>query len=418
MNGKILVGGIVFAGGAASSVYANADFLKDAKASLDTRNFYMSRDFRQDNAPQSKAEEWAQGFLLRYESGFTAGTVGFGFDALGLVGVKLDSSPDRSGTGLLLRDREAPRKAKDEYGELGVTAKVRVSKTVLKVGTLTPKLPLLQANDSRLLPQTFRGGQVNSLDVSGLTLDVGRLTEVNQRDSTDNEDISISTVGVKNFKPRQRASDNFDFANLSYRWTDQLTTSYGYGHLDNVYDQHVFTLNHVIPISGKSSFKSDVRFARSTELNSSQVDNRALQALFTYTLGSQAFGVGYQQMSGDSGYAYISGTDAFLVNFVQVNDFGNVSERSWQVRYDYNFAAVGVPGLTFMTRYLTGDNIDLGPNRPEGKEWERDTDIAYVIQSGPLKNFGLKWRNATVRSTNFGSDIDENRLILSYSIPL
>ncbi|MDH4555112.1 OprD family porin, partial [Pseudomonas sp. BN417] len=74
---------------------AQAEFIKDSKASLELRNFYFNRDFRQDNAPQSKAEEWAQGFLLRYESGFTEGTVGVGVDALGLLGVKLDSSPDR-----------------------------------------------------------------------------------------------------------------------------------------------------------------------------------------------------------------------------------------------------------------------------------------------------------------------------------
>ncbi|MDA8486663.1 OprD family porin, partial [Pseudomonas resinovorans] len=54
----------------------------------------------------------------------------------------------------------------------------------------------------------------------------------------------------------------------------------------------------------------------------------------------------------------------------------------------------------------------------DGKEWERDTDIAYVVQSGPLKNLGLKWRNATVRTTHFGNDLDENRLILSYTLPL
>jgi hypothetical protein len=47
-----------------------------------------------------------------------------------------------------------------------------------------------------------------------------------------------------------------------------------------------------------------------------------------------------------------------------------------------------VPGLTFMTRNINGSNIDLGSNRPEGKEWERDTDIGYVVQSGPLKNVG------------------------------
>ena len=71
-----------------------------------------------------------------------------------------------------------------------------------------------------------------------------------------------------------------------------------------------------------------------------------------------------------------------------------------------------------MTRYVNGDNIDQGVvGASEGKEWERDTDIAYVIQDGPLKNVGFKLRNATVRS-NFGNDLDENRFIVSYMLPL
>ncbi|WP_342245113.1 OprD family outer membrane porin, partial [Pseudomonas sp. OTU5201] len=40
---------------------AQAEFIKDSKASLELRNFYFNRDFRQDNAAQAKAEEWAQG---------------------------------------------------------------------------------------------------------------------------------------------------------------------------------------------------------------------------------------------------------------------------------------------------------------------------------------------------------------------
>ncbi len=38
-------------------------------------------------------------------------------------------------------------------------------------------------------------------------------------------------------------------------------------------------------------------------------------------------------------------------------------------------------------------------------------------QEGALKNLGVRWRNATVRS-NFANDIDENRLIVSYTLPL
>ncbi|NWD91889.1 OprD family outer membrane porin, partial [Pseudomonas sp. K5002] len=82
-----------------SPLVAHADFIQDSKASLDLRNFYMNRDFRQANAPQNKADEWAQGFVLRLESGYTEGVVGFGVDALGEMGLKLDSSRDRRGTG-------------------------------------------------------------------------------------------------------------------------------------------------------------------------------------------------------------------------------------------------------------------------------------------------------------------------------
>ena len=77
-----------------------ADFIKDSNADLDLKNYYFNRDYRED-AGQSKREEWAQGFILNLKSGFTEGTVGLGVDVVGMLGLKLDSSPDRSGSGLL-----------------------------------------------------------------------------------------------------------------------------------------------------------------------------------------------------------------------------------------------------------------------------------------------------------------------------
>src|SRR5690606_21245799 len=115
---------------------AQAAFFEDTKASLELRNFYFNRDFREDPG-QSKAEEWAQGFILRVESGYTEGTVGFGVDALGLLGVKLDSGKGRAGTQLLPGAYGAG--APDDYSELGLAAKAKVSETVLKVGTLQIK---------------------------------------------------------------------------------------------------------------------------------------------------------------------------------------------------------------------------------------------------------------------------------------
>lgn len=397
---------------------ACADFLQDSKSSLELRNYYFNRDFRQSGVAQSKAEEWAQGFILRLESGYTDGMLGVGFDAIGLVGVKLDSSPDRSGTGLLNTERGPGGRAEDDYGELGLTGKLRLARSTLKVGTLLPRMPVVMYNDSRLLPQTFRGAWLNSADLDNLSLDLGRLDQTNLRNSSDNEDMSVFNGGSRNIRLGSHAtSDRFDFAGATYRWVPALSTAYHYGELEGIYQQHYLTLNHKWTISEGQTLNSDLRWARSLDEGNSNVDNSALGAMLTYSARGHAVGLGYQRMSGDTGFANINGTDGYLVNLVQINDFGNQDERSWQARYDYNFAAVGIPGLTFMTRYLSGDDVTVRNRAEGGKEWERDSELGYVIQSGPLKDLGLKWKNASARS-NFSSDIDENRLIVTYSLAL
>ena len=138
--------------------------------------------------------------------------------------------------------------------------------------------------------------------------------------------------------------------------------------------------------------------------------------MVSYALGGHKFSAGWQQLTGDSAFPYVDGADPYLVNFVQINDFANADERSWQARYDYNFAALGVPGLTFLTRYISGDNVSRASGG-EGKEWERDTELKYVVQNGPLKNVAVRLRNATFRS-NFARDADEVRLLVSYSVAL
>lgn len=422
---------------------AQAAFIEDSKASLELRNFYMNRDFRHDDqkhksinnptnqagkyqvgqARQSKAEEWAQGFLLRYESGFTEGTVGVGVDAYGFTGFKLDSGGGTSNTGLLPRGK-SDNKAPSSFGQIGAAAKFRISDTTLRAGTLMPKLPVVSSGDGRLIPQTFQGMQLTSQDVTNLTLSLGQLERDNQRNSTNNEPMTISLHSsakrdtTQYAKTNKNTSSKFNFASGSYKWNDQLTTGYHYGQLDGVYKQHILNGVYILPIAEGQSLKADVRFARTSEDDNSGIDNKAISGMLTYQLGYNSFGLGYQKMSGDTGYAYLTLTDPHLVNYVQVRDFAATDEKSWQARYDYNFAGLGIPGLNLMTRYLKGSNIYMGKNVSRGSEWERDTDIGYVFQEGPLKNLGVKWRNSTVRSDISVGKVDENRLIVSYTIPL
>lgn len=413
----------VAAGTLGLSQMAFADLVGDTKVSLEARNFYFNRDFRQGNSDvpkpaRSKSEEWAQGFILRMNSGFTEGTVGFGADAIGMFGFKLDSGDGTAGSGLLVPDRSSGG-SQDNYSDLAVAAKAKISNSTLRVGQMQFKNAAIASSDGRLLPQVFEAGHIVSQEIDGLMLEAAHVREVNNRDSGDYQDISIATGGRRGVTTTGGATtDSFDFIGGTYKLTKELTGGYYYSNLDELYKQHSFNLVHVLPLGDKQSLKTDVRYARSTDDgNRSNVDNKSFGAMITYGLDGHAFGLGYQKMSGDTGFAYISGTDPFLVNYVQISDFANKDEKSYQARYDFNFASIGIPGLTFMTRYLTGDNVDRGRTASEGREWERNTELMYVFQEGALKNLGVRWRNATVRS-NFASDIDENRLIVSYTLPL
>lgn len=396
--------------GLAISPVAMAGFIEDSKGSLELRNHYLNRDFRQSGAPQAKAEEWGQGFTARLESGFTEGAVGVGLDAIGELGIKLDSSRDRRGTGLLPYGPTSHEPV-DDYSELGLTAKLRASKSTLRLGTLQPTLPVATYNDTRLLSATFQGGMLTSQEIDGLTFNGGRLTRANLRDSSSRDDIGYGAA----------TSDAFDFAGGSYAINPQLAVSYYYGKLEDIYRQQFVGLVHSLPLGGGFSLRSDLRYFDSREdgqRRAGVIDNRNFNGMLSLSHGGHRVSTAWQRMSGDSAFPFLNGGDPYSVNLVTFNTFTRAEEDAWQLRYDYDFVALGIPGLSFMTRYVDGRNARTATG-DHGEEWERDSDLAYVVQSGPLKNLSLRWRNVTFRSGNgLTTDVDENRLILGYTLAL
>ncbi|MNE67955.1 Porin-like protein NicP precursor [compost metagenome] len=76
-----------------------------------------------------------------------------------------------------------------------------------------------------------------------------------------------------------------------------------------------------------------------------------------------------------------------------------------------------MPGLLFSTRYAKGKQARVAGFAGEGREWERDVDLSYTLQSGPFKDVSMRWRTAQVKS-NYQRDSTENRLLLSYAVKL
>ncbi|MBK5437553.1 OprD family porin [Pseudomonas sp. TH32] len=392
---------------------AEGGFIEGSTATLQARNYYFSRDFSDivGANKQSKAEEWGQGFILTYKSGYTPGPVGFGLDALGTLGLKLDSSPDRTNTGLLpvKGDGSAP----DDYSRLGLTFKARFSKTELKVGELQPNLPVLAFSDIRLLPPSYQGVSVSSGEIAGLTLQAGHLTTTSLRNEAGDEKM-IAMLG--HVPQRGAESDAFNYVGGDYAFnTNRTTLSYWRGQLKDIYRQDFVGLKHSQPMGdwvlGANLGYYDAREDGDKLLG--KIDNQAFFSLLSAKHGGHIFYVGYQAMYGDSAFPRVFANISPLGNEVPTYEFAYTDERSWQARYDYDFAALGIPGLTTTVRYITGNNVTTGAGY-EGKDRERDLDIGYVVQSGTLSGLGIRVRNVMARS-NYRSDIDENRLILSYT---
>uniref|UniRef100_UPI00200D0B87 OprD family outer membrane porin n=1 Tax=Pseudomonas sp. MWU13-2105 TaxID=2935074 RepID=UPI00200D0B87 len=83
---------LFFTGAGVNLAHAtDTGFLEQSSAVLQTRNYFFSRDFSAlHGSTQSLSQEWAQGFILNFASGYTPGPIGFGVDAIGKFGIKLD----------------------------------------------------------------------------------------------------------------------------------------------------------------------------------------------------------------------------------------------------------------------------------------------------------------------------------------
>ncbi|TLP72667.1 OprD family porin [Pseudomonas nitroreducens] len=391
---------------------AQADLIDDSRLDTTLRNFYMLRDYRQDNAPQSQAGSWSQAVLARFSSGFSEGTIGVGVDFTGFYALKLDGGAGTSNDSNLPYDRTTGEPV-DDFSRGGATLKLRYSKTTLKVGLLEPRLPVIFQDDVRVLPQTFQGVMLESKESDRFKFTAAQLWNTSTRASSDRESFYLAT------RPASQDSNKLNLGGVDAQWTPGLSTSYYFAQLEDIYDQHYVGANFKQSVGENTALLGTLSYFHNEESGQAlagRIDNRAYGARLGVKHGGHMLSATYQRMLGEDMFPMLLGNtpQPYLVNWVTNGGFFWAQERSYQLRYDYDFASLGLPGLTLMTRYTKGTDISR-PGQSDGHEYERDTDVGYTIQSGPLKTLSFLMRTSTVRSS-YASDYDEVRFITSYPL--
>ncbi|MHC8409946.1 OprD family porin [Pseudomonas sp. Hz4] len=400
----------------ASSQEESKGFFEDQSLNVHSRMLYMNRDFKNNpSTSQSYREETGLGVRTKYESGFTQGTVGFGVDALVNSIVKLDSGRGRTGNGMFGRDSEG--RPEDTQSKAGGAVKFRLSDTVLKYGNQYVASPVFSTDDSRLMPEVATGTIITSKEIKGLELSAGRFTALSSQTGTGRDSIN---------GPHNPGLTSANIAGATYQFTDNFVAGVAASDVDDYFKKQYVNANYTLPINEDQSLNFDFNGYRSKSQGqelSGDVDNRIWSLAAAYSIGAHKFTVAHQRSTGDTGYVYgvDGGGTIFLANSIQYSDFNGQDERSWQARYDLNMKSYGVPGLSFMTRYVRGDNITTGAE--EGKEHEFDFETKYVMQSGPAKDLSFRLRSAIYRTNSSynainGNDNNDFRFIVEYPLSI
>ncbi|MFP6849589.1 MAG: OprD family porin [Pseudomonas sp.] len=410
----------------ASSQSESKGFVEDTSFDIFARTLYFNRDYRNGGGNIADAtkssgfkngyrEETGFGLRLLLESGFTQGTVGVGVDAYSLSSVKLDSGKGRYGTGQFSQTDDGS--GDDTQTEVGGAIKFRVSDTVLKYGNQFVASPVFSTDDSRILPETATGTYLVSNEIEGLELSAGRFTGLSSQTETGHDSAELTSANI---------------IGASYQFTDNFSAAYHASDVEDYWKKHYINANYTIPMSEEQSLNFDFNAYKTDDQGKElggKVDNTVFSLASAYSFGAHTVTLAYQQSSGDSAYAYgVDGGGTVWLANATTSEFWTEDERSLQARYDIDMTAYGVPGLSFMARYISGWNATVRDDAgvitgTDGKEHELGLSAKYVIQEGAAKDLSFRIAHNITRGDNVASagasstsDVNEVRIFIDYPL--
>ncbi|WP_168398232.1 MULTISPECIES: OprD family outer membrane porin [Acinetobacter] len=406
-------------------------FVEGAEGSVLFRTGFIHRDKTNGVKDQSS---YAQTAIVQLESGYTQGTVGVGVGAVGDWSFKLGSN-NNAGNNMIPHDNNG--EPYDQWARGGVNVKARISNTEVRYGTQVLDLPVLASNTARLVPEYFTGVLATSREIDGLELTAGKFTKNQFSDqiATDQNDLDRAIVwGAR------------------YQVNDQLNTAYfGVDNKDRL-ERHYANVNYKLPLANQSSLTFDfsgyhtdwdakadgtARTYSHTSNDFNNLSNSIWALSTTYNTGPHNIMVAYQQNTGNTGYDYnlgvgvADGGQTIYMPNSYLSDFVGNDEKSVQLQYTYDFAAMNVPGLTWTSAFVYGWDIDVptATDRSmlltdDAQEREFFNQVKYTVQSGFAKDASLRVRHSYYRASDeyqvdrYIGDTNEWRLFLDIPVKL
>ncbi|MCA4799326.1 OprD family outer membrane porin [Acinetobacter towneri] len=406
----------------ASEQSESKGFVEDANGSVLFRTGYLTRDYK-GVEPGTDTSSFAQTAIVKLDSGFTKGVVGFGVGVIGDASFKLGEN-GHTGNGMIpthsKNNADRTKDAYDHWARGGAYVKARISNTTATYGTQVLDLPVLASNTARLVPEYFTGVLVQSNEIDNLNLVAGKFTE-NQYSSQINSD------GNK--------LDRAVVWGAKYTFNDDLNASYYGVDVKDKLDRHYVNANYSYALANESTLTHSFS-GYHTEFEAGSLSNietltedkqNSIWAISsTYSKDVHNVMLAYQQNTGSLGYDYGNNADGaqsiYLPNSY-LSDFIGKDEKSLGLQYNYNFKNHGLAGLNWTSAFVYGWDIDVLGNEQEGQEREFFNQVKYTVQSGFAKDASLRVRHSYYRANDsyksiYMNDTNEWRIWLDIPVKL
>jgi len=372
---------------------------------------FRTYDLTRDNFNGTKTQTWAGGGWAAWRSGLIGEL--FGVHAAFYTSQRIYGPVDEGGARLLAPEQNPLGMVGQLYG------RVQVRDQEFRGGRQLVDTPLINPQDSRMVPNTFLGTTIVSLPDKDRNYDyaTGYLWGVKQRDSNDFIPMSDELAGGNGLNRgapfamvKYRPFPGFSTVVMDYYIQDFVNAAFAQAEYD-------FKLPKDKPNWIVGANIIDQRSVGAALLTGSPFRTyQASAKVQMMYMGWTFFIVG--SITGDGSAIYSPFGSKPNYTDMQQSSFDNANEKAVGASIAYDFSSAGLPGVSAGVWYTHGrDAINPTTNVGIPNRYELDLWIQYRPTEGPLKGFRLKteygniWQRGNVRQTQ-----PEFRFIVDYTV--
>lgn len=422
-------------------------FVEGQSISGTTRNWYANEQLKRGgkfaykkdgvSTPTDRRINWVQGTIIKYNSGFTEGTVGFSTEVAAYNAIALERDREnlasnnggapgtRPGAGNNRTLTKEGGDAQGQWSKLGLAnVKARISNTTLTAGRMNFSSPQVDVIGNRALPSSFEGIAIHSEELNNLSFDLATF----DRNSPRTEE-SLSKFRSE-YGSIDAEADHVNTAGITYTPFASLTTSLWGTQAEDLWNQYYFGASHVLGDSSVLSLTTGLNYYKTVDEGKKllgEIDNDTYSLSLGLTHLAHSLTFSYQEVNGNEYFDYLHETNGIYLANSLLSDFNGPNEKSFQIAYGLNMAEYGVPGLKFNIYQARGWGIDGthykgggydGVQAMDGEtHYEYGIGAAYAVQSGPLKATAIRATYTAHRASENQADGSINEFRLVTTIP-